>query len=236
MQNHKITAIWGVRLLDEGFTQIPNLLIRNYRKLGIEHGEFGLICTILTYKYDTSDPHPSIQTLAEHMNVNTRQIDKWIKSLKNKGLIRVGHRVHADTRQFAENVYNFKPLINKLMELLGEEPLPESQADQYDVVYDDEPYEPEVRMEPSVPEDHDPSVPEVRKPYVPEVPDPYVLQVHNKIHNENTYENTSIKYKTETIKKKKNRSMTNLSVIDQQTRRKYRDPRYSRFYQLFPDC
>ena len=66
--NDRLEAIWGHRLLDEGFLGIPNIIVRNYRKLGIEHGEFGFICTILTYKHDVKDPYPTEDKLAAHLN------------------------------------------------------------------------------------------------------------------------------------------------------------------------
>lgn len=43
-ENKKFNVIWGNEIPTEGFTMIPNVLIRNYRKLGIQHGEFGFLC------------------------------------------------------------------------------------------------------------------------------------------------------------------------------------------------
>src|SRR4051794_38254652 len=91
-ESSRMEIMWGVALLDEGFTSIPNLLIRNYRRISIEHGEYGFISQLLSYKHDARDPYPSRELLAENLCCSTRQIDKWIKSLKNKGLLRTGRR------------------------------------------------------------------------------------------------------------------------------------------------
>ncbi|SDX04698.1 Helix-turn-helix domain-containing protein [Alicyclobacillus hesperidum] len=165
--NDKIEAIWGNKLLDEGFLGIPNIIVRNYRHIGIEHGEFGFICTVLTYKHDTSDPFPSQEKLAEHMKCSVRQIQKWTDSLCEKGLLLVGQRKHHDRKTWSTNVYNFRPLVEKALALVGEtEPIG---VREYDVVYrkphelevHTKPSELEVRMEPDVPEvqmEHEPEV------------------------------------------------------------------------------
>jgi len=160
MLENRMEIIWGVSILDEGFTSIPNLIIRNYRKLGIEHGEFGFICQLLTYKHDTRDPYPSRATLAANMTCSERQIDKWIKSLRNKGLLITGRLRNVHNKKWDNTVYNFKPLIDAVYRLIGETVLPDVQIE-YEVVWDDDPCVPQVRMG-SVPEVRMGSVPEVR--------------------------------------------------------------------------
>jgi len=143
-KNH-VEIIWGIPLLDQGFTSIPNILIRNYRKLDIQHGEWGFISVLLTYKHDTRDPYPSRVALAEHLCVSEKQIDKWVKSLKEKGLLITGRRRNKTTKRWDNTVYNFKPLIDAALILVGEKPTPES--DSYDIEWDIEPRVPEVLME-----------------------------------------------------------------------------------------
>lgn len=130
----RIETFWGARILDEGFTSIPNILVRNYRALGIEHGEWGLICTLLSYKHDNRDPFPEQETLSRHLGVSVRQIRKWTDSLVAKGLLRVGRRRHNRTKQYGALVYNLLPLINHALELVGDQPLSAS-VDDFDVEY-----------------------------------------------------------------------------------------------------
>lgn len=150
-EDRRIEAIWGVKLLDEGFLSIPNILVRNYRKLGIEHGEWGLICTILTYKHDTRDPYPSQETLAEHLGVSRKQIEKWTKSLHEKGLVLIGQRRNVNSKKFGNAVYNFRPLIDAALSLVGEKPLPSQVQNEWNIEYK-KPSELEVgaAMEPQV--------------------------------------------------------------------------------------
>lgn len=177
-QKTPLEVIWGHRLLDEGFTSIPNIVVRNYRKLGIEHGEWGFICTLLTYKHDHRDPYPSQETIASHMQVSVRQIKKWSESLVSKNLLLVGQRRHVKNRQFGSAVYNFKPLIQAALALVGETQLPESTTD-WDVEY--RPGVSEVHPELRELEVHPESSPQVHLVPVPEV------------HPKRTKENTHIK-------------------------------------------
>jgi hypothetical protein len=174
--NERLEAIWGHRLLDEGFLGIPNIIVRNYRRLGIEHGEFGLICTILTYKHNTHDPYPSHEKLAEHLQCSTRQVRKWIDSLEAKQLLLIGRRRNKDSKQLGPMVYNFKPLIDAALNLVGVTPF-SNPEDDWDIEYQkplepevplgkDKPVEPEVPLEPQV---RGPLEPEVRN-LGPEVP------------------------------------------------------------------
>lgn len=208
-QSTRIEVIWGSRLLDDGFTSIPNILIRNYRKLGISHGEWGLICTLLTYKHDARDPYPSQETLAEHLDVTVRQIKKWVESLVDKKLLFVGRRRNSTTKVFGSAVYNFKPLIQAALQLVGEQPLP-SGIEDWNIEYRD----------PSVLEVHvGPGEPEVHLAPVPEVPLDPVPEVHPKITIENNNRKNIYKHRGTNSSKNK----------------KTRDERYLNFYQLFPD-
>lgn len=164
MSENRMEIIWGTRLLDEGFTSIPNILIRNYRKLKIEHGEYGFISQLLSYKHDARDPYPSRELLAENLCCSTRQIDKWVKSLRTKGLLRTGRRRNVHNKQWDNAVYSFKPLLDSLLRLIGEQELP-APAEEFEVIWDDE----TDKNEPRVPEVRMGSVPEVRMGLVPEV-------------------------------------------------------------------
>ncbi|WP_180361632.1 helix-turn-helix domain-containing protein [Paenibacillus polymyxa] len=112
----KLEVIWGASLLSNGFTSIPNLLVRHYRVLGIQHGEFGFLANLLSYKHDQKDPYPSQDTLAANMNCTTRQIRKWIDSLTKKALL-ITNKVYNPNTLKDRTVYNFQPLINKLLQL-----------------------------------------------------------------------------------------------------------------------
>ena len=167
MEKNNVELVWGNRILDDGFSTVPKVLIRNYRKLGISHAEFGLINILITFKHDSRDPFPSQETLAkiffadDYKTGNSeRAIRKHIESLKKKKLIRVGIRKDSLTKKYSSNVYSLEPLINKCISILGYET--PYQEKQYDVIWEDE--NPE---ELKVPTAQEPKVPTAQEPKVP---------------------------------------------------------------------
>jgi hypothetical protein len=164
--NNRLETIWGYHLLDEGFTSFPNLLIRNYRRLGVEHGEWSFICALLTHKHDHRDPYPSRQKLAEYLNCSERQIDKWVQSLRKKGLLKIGERRNPHNKRWGNTVYSIKPLIDACLALVGKNASSTSE-DEYEITWEENPG-PEVRMG-SGPEVRMGSGPEVRMGSGPEV-------------------------------------------------------------------
>jgi PAS domain S-box-containing protein len=97
---------------------IPVSLARNYRKLGMTHGEWGLLCTILTYKQGSKNPSPSEEALAHNLQCSTRQIRKWIYSIKGKNLLHVD-RHRDDESKWNTNNYNFNPLLHATDHLIN---------------------------------------------------------------------------------------------------------------------
>lgn len=174
-ENTKLEIIWSSNLLTRGFTGIPNLLVRHYRDLGIQHGEFGFLANLLSYKHDHNDPYPSQDTLAANMNCTTRQIRKWIESLTKKALI-ITNKVYNPSTLKDRTVYNFQPLINKLLQLTTGEA--NSQIVQpYPVIT---PNGEQDNEGPHVPLDRGPHVPNDQEPGVP-TNRPTVLDFDKKI-------------------------------------------------------
>lgn len=120
--NSKVELVWGNEILDDGFLVLPNMLVRYARKLGLTYGQIHLINVIFTYKHDTRDPYPSQELIAEHMDITTRQVRKLIESIEEKGFVLVGQRCTSEGK-FLSNIYNFKPLIDKCIELNQKHPI-----------------------------------------------------------------------------------------------------------------
>ncbi|MFC5591425.1 sigma-54 interaction domain-containing protein [Sporosarcina soli] len=83
------------------------VLARHYRKLGITHGEWGVICAIFTYEADEWTFHVSEEELATHLACGTRQIRKWLYSLRKKEMLIV-------ERSWKKTGYNFNLLMEKV--------------------------------------------------------------------------------------------------------------------------
>jgi DNA-binding Lrp family transcriptional regulator len=108
-QTH-VEVIWGTPILDEGFTPIPNLVIRYASEL-MTPKEFQFICVLATFKHDSRDPYPSQETLGKYLGgISERAVRKIIEGLEEKGLIAVGYRYVDGKRKSA--VYSLKPLIH----------------------------------------------------------------------------------------------------------------------------
>ncbi|KAB2328972.1 hypothetical protein F7731_23775 [Cytobacillus depressus] len=191
--------IWGSQILDEGFTIIPNIITRNYRNLGMTHGEYAFIALLSTFKHDTKDPYPSQTTLAklyfgeEYKEENSeRAIRKIVNSLKKKTLLRTGKRRNVTSGKFGNSVYSLQPLINACLKLQGEKQI--ELPVEYDIEWDDEPQEQKV---PTVPEQKVPMVPEQKVPVVPEQKVP-----------------TKKKREKESIKKKKEKESIYQEIVE----------------------
>ena len=101
------SAQWGEEVLAKGYTRIPNVFLRHYRQMGLEHGEFGFLCLLLSYKHGKGDPFPKQATLAQAMGVSVKQIRKWMQSVEAKGFLWVEHAK-------GTNRYHLKPLFAKV--------------------------------------------------------------------------------------------------------------------------
>ena len=121
-QTTHVEIIWGTPILDEGFTSIPNLLIRHAAKV-MTPKEFQFICVLTTFKHDSRDPYPSQETIGKHLGIGERAVRKLVDSLEEKGLLKVGYRYIDGKRKSA--VYSLKPLIDRVLEIAGEIRLPD---------------------------------------------------------------------------------------------------------------
>lgn len=99
---------WSSRIESGGFTNIPNILIKNQSKLGITDPEMVVIMCLALYKWDRRLPYPSVSTLSEHTGKTPGAIRNNVRSLEKKGLIK---RVYRDNQS---NQYDLRPLVKVL--------------------------------------------------------------------------------------------------------------------------
>ena len=71
-QKYRITVRFGVELLEDGHTAVPNLVLNNYAKLGITPAEMMLAVHIWQYWWTEKQPYPSLQAVADNMNATCR--------------------------------------------------------------------------------------------------------------------------------------------------------------------
>ncbi len=111
----KIVQIWG-EILDEGFTSVPNILLRYRSKIGLKPKHIMLIIDIMSYKWDAGYPFPSYSTLSQRSGVEERSVKRITQDLEELGLLVKTPRFDSDTGAQVTTVFDFRPLVKKLIE------------------------------------------------------------------------------------------------------------------------
>lgn len=111
----KIVQIWG-EILDEGFTSVPNILLRYRSRIGLKPKHIMLIIDIMSYKWDAGYPFPSYSTLSRRSGVEERSVKRITQDLEELGLLVKTPRFDNETGAQVTTVFDFRPLIKKLIE------------------------------------------------------------------------------------------------------------------------
>lgn len=116
----KIVQIWG-EILDEGFTSVPNILLRYRSRIGLKPKHIMLIIDIMSYKWDAGYPFPSYSTLSQRSGVEERSVKRITQDLEELGLLVKTPRFDSETGAQVTTVFDFRPLIKKLMEEMNKD-------------------------------------------------------------------------------------------------------------------
>ncbi len=111
-----ITAAFGTDLFAQGFTSIPNLLLKFYKQLGITDSEMMLIIQLFRFRAEEKNFYPSIQTLKNTLSGDEEHITADLKSLLDKEMLRVTDFFDADKNLVIKG-FDFEPLFEKLSEV-----------------------------------------------------------------------------------------------------------------------
>jgi len=90
--------------LRDGFTQIPNAVLKNNRICPQARLLYGIL---LSYGWQKNTCFPGLETLADDIGVSSRMIQKYIEELKSSGLVEVVRRGLGKT-----NLYILKKIRN----------------------------------------------------------------------------------------------------------------------------
>jgi len=101
-------ATWSQALEKYGYTQVANRFLEYYHKLGITQEEAMFVIHCVKYKWTIESPYPSLATIAKAMGISRNSVQRYARSLQNKGLIK---RIR---REGAPSKINIEPLIKKL--------------------------------------------------------------------------------------------------------------------------
>jgi hypothetical protein len=111
----RIVQIWG-DILDEGFTSVPNLLLRYRSSLGIKPKHLTLIIDIMSFKWDRYSPFPSYSTLAKRAGIEERSVKRITQDLEELHLLIKEPRFSEETGAQITTIFDFRPLVKKLTE------------------------------------------------------------------------------------------------------------------------
>lgn len=104
-------------ILDAGFTMVPNILIENYTKMGLQDRHIVVIITLLKFARIKRRPFPAQKTIATITGQSERTVRRVIYDLKMKGYISICKRYYRDKKtgiQRISNIYSLSGLMKKL--------------------------------------------------------------------------------------------------------------------------
>jgi Helix-turn-helix domain len=117
-RENKFAEIWGEENIQYGTTSIPTIIVRGKPK-NLTPGEMNLVLAIASYKHTSEYPFPSVSRLAFDLEVSERQIQLYLKKLKEKGYIEIVERWKSNGGQDS-NAYDLKPLLKICLEKMKE--------------------------------------------------------------------------------------------------------------------
>jgi len=120
---HTLLSIWGQNLLEDGWTTIPNSLLRYQSKLDISNSELVVLIHLISFiHHPNAQVYPSINLLSERTNQDRRTIQRTIRRLEEKDLVRKRVRSKGKTDIGMTNTYDIDPLMRKLIGLYLSKP------------------------------------------------------------------------------------------------------------------
>jgi DNA-binding transcriptional MocR family regulator len=85
-------ARWGEVLAKNGITAISTLFLRIYPRMDITTVEAMFIVHCFSYKWTVDSPYPSFFTVANEMGVGRGTVQRYARSLEEKGFIKRVYR------------------------------------------------------------------------------------------------------------------------------------------------
>ena len=104
---------WGIHLLDQGDTRVPNFFFDRYHEAGVSRTQFLTILHLSRYQYETqgSECRPSVKTVARQMGYTTRGLQKVLATMEKAGLLTRHYRTGQTT------IYDFTGFSQAILAL-----------------------------------------------------------------------------------------------------------------------
>lgn len=109
--------IFGPKVMDHGYTALPNILLRSQAAIGINTTQFNIIAHLLSYWIDPlRPPYPSKSELAKRIGITPDTLRINIAELEKLGLVRREQRT-TSAGDYSSNAYHLDGLVAKLKRL-----------------------------------------------------------------------------------------------------------------------
>lgn len=103
-------------LVSEGFTSVPNLLMRSYSSLGIKDHELVILLHLIYLRSVGGDGYPAVVRLQGLTTASDSEIEADLANLIEKKIIAVQKRINVKTGE-VESFYSLEGLFYKLSEV-----------------------------------------------------------------------------------------------------------------------
>lgn len=108
----EFSAKWSQVVAKQGFTQIPNALLRSRKQLGVTTTELYILIVLESFRYDNwRAPYPSLQLLSEITGLHRQTIYRATAKLETLELIEKYRRYNSSS------VYDLRPVGQRLDQL-----------------------------------------------------------------------------------------------------------------------
>lgn len=115
-QKVNITAAFGSDLVLEGFTSVPNILLKVYSKIGITDFQMMLLIQMIRMNAEEREFYPSPEALGEYMQSEPSKIKMEINELIEKEIISVSE-FYDSGKNVVFKGYDFDPLFLKISDI-----------------------------------------------------------------------------------------------------------------------
>jgi DNA replication protein len=111
-----LIAEFGRDLLAQGYTSIPNLLLRSYQSMGINDQELVLLLHIIYLQSAENNRYPTVEHFESLMSAPPSTIEDCLNQLLEKKVLAIDQYLDPVTLEY-QPVYNLEGLFDKLAEV-----------------------------------------------------------------------------------------------------------------------
>jgi hypothetical protein len=107
-------AVWSL-----GWTGVPNVLLTRQHELGLDPTDLNILMQLASYWWMAKNPpRPSKGTIAKRMGLkDPASVRRRIRALEERGFLKRVERTRQAHNGKAENFYDLRPLVGKLLKL-----------------------------------------------------------------------------------------------------------------------